>query len=148
MWYILPVGDILMRIGKENICWYPSISKKIYILEILEYDGKNKSLLMSLNLQKNCCVKQCLMFTNIDKVKKLGGFTLTGIGRLTIPRRIWHCQRNCQIHVISDFYFSFHSSTQIYPDTYTTRTNWLKMSVRDWKEAECSNLICSDFHLL
>ena len=78
---------------------------------------------MSLKLQKNCCVKQCLMFSNIDKVKKLGGFTLTGIGRLTIPRRIWHYQRNCQIHVISDFYFSFHSSTQIYPDTYTTRTN-------------------------
>ena len=84
---------------------------------------KCKSLPMSLKLQKNCCVKQCLMFSNIDKVKKLGGFTLTGIGRLTIPRRIWHYQRNCQIHVISDFYFSFHSSTQIYPDTYTTRTN-------------------------
>ena len=25
---------------------------------------------MSLELQKNCCVKKCLMFTNIDKGKK------------------------------------------------------------------------------
>ena len=35
---------------------------------------------MSLKLpKKNFCAKQCLMFTNIDKVKKkLGGFTLTG----------------------------------------------------------------------
>ena len=34
-----------------------------------------------------------------------------------LQERIFHYQERCQILVISDFYFSFHSSTQIYPDT-------------------------------